>query len=107
MASWDYRTGVTLHCPPKRERNGWYSFDCGCCGGIEWGGEDPRECDCCSGSGSLWVHIPSGVFAKYPGGKFSGRTPDPKALLRAERKMARDSARRHAEKLASIRAVQS
>jgi hypothetical protein len=103
MASWDCRTGVTLHYPPKRERNGWYSYDCGCCSGIEWGGEEPRECDSCGASGRQWVHLPSGVCTEYPGGKFTGKT-DAAALLRDERKLARNSMRKQNKRLAEIAA---
>ena len=50
----------------------WTRIPCGCCAGIAWGGEYPRECRDCKGSGSLWLS-PSGTrLALYPGGPFAG-----------------------------------
>lgn len=51
---------------------GWKDMDCGCCAGIEWGGEEPRECRDCNGSATLWVHLKTGTVAAYPGGPFIG-----------------------------------
>lgn len=52
---------------------GWIIINCGCCSGIQWGGEYPRECTHCDGTGSTWKHKKSGVLACYPGGPFLGR----------------------------------
>lgn len=50
----------------------WTVVDCGCCFGIQWGGEEPRTCRRCQGSGGLWLS-PSGTrLALYPGGPFAG-----------------------------------
>ena len=49
---------------------GWKHESCGCCGGIQWGGEEPRECRDCCGSGSIWIS-PKGHTALYPGGPFT------------------------------------
>jgi hypothetical protein len=48
---------------------GW--VDCGCCAGIEWGGEYPRECESCGGTG-LQYRYASGALALSPGGPFRG-----------------------------------
>lgn len=48
----------------------WMKVTCGCCAGIEWGGEEPRECRDCVG-GVVFVHR-SGVVAQWPGGPFNG-----------------------------------
>jgi hypothetical protein len=37
---------------------------------LEWGGEYPRECRNCNGTGRICVHLKSGVHALYPGGPF-------------------------------------
>lgn len=50
----------------------WEDRDCGCCGGISWGGEYPAECSRCKGRGSIAVHLPSGTVAEYPGGPLLG-----------------------------------
>lgn len=73
MAYWDYKANIVWHSPAKRIRKGWYSIDCGCSGGLQWGGEEPRECNRCGGAGSICWHKKSKVFAQYPGGKFQGR----------------------------------
>lgn len=51
----------------------WEIIDCGCCSGIEWGGEYPRECSCCKGNGFIYHHLKSGALALYPGGPFIGK----------------------------------
>ena len=53
--------------------DGWAEVDCGCCAGLEWGGESPRECRDCGGRGFLCVHKHTGRIADYPGGPFRGR----------------------------------
>lgn len=54
---------------------GWEHINCGCCAGIKWGGDRPRECTDCDGMGFLWKHIKSGALAQYPGGPFLGSEP--------------------------------
>ena len=73
MAFWDYKTGKTTHFPARDLRNGWFEIDCGCSGGIQWGGEEPTECSECGGRGALYWHKKSRVFAEYPGGPFRGK----------------------------------
>lgn len=52
------------------------TVDCGCCNGLAWGGEYPRECRDCKGSGLLYRY-PSGALALYRGGPFAGQdSPD-------------------------------
>jgi hypothetical protein len=51
---------------------GWEWRDCGCCGGIEWGGLSPEECKECMG-GAVAFHKQSKRYALYPGGSFTGR----------------------------------
>ena len=71
-------------------KRGWKHMECGCCAGLEWGGEYPRECKLCGGSGSLYIHVKSGVLAQYPGGPLAGRVttgagraaPRPKVMVR-------------------------
>ena len=73
MAYWDYERGKTVFQPAKYIRDGWWMVDCGCCGGIEWGSLEPRECRRCNGFGWLWWHEASKTFALYPGGPLRGR----------------------------------
>ena len=54
-------------------RKGWKQISCGCCAGLMWGGEYPRECKRCGGLGSLFLHLSSGTLAEYPGGPLLGR----------------------------------
>lgn len=58
-----------------REYPGWEEVSCGCCMGIQWGGDFPRECMSCGGSGQLFRHKKSGAIADYPGGPFRGKRP--------------------------------
>ncbi len=51
----------------------WLQIDCGCCAGIQWGGDSPVECSTCEGGGYIYKHKKSGVLALYPGGPFCGR----------------------------------
>ena len=51
----------------------WLKIDCTCCAGIEWGGDYPRECRTCGGSGQIFLHVKSGSFAQWPGGPFCGK----------------------------------
>lgn len=57
---------------PYPDHPGWVRVCCGCCAGTEWGGEAPRECRDCGGSGSFAVHLASGRGALWPGGPFNG-----------------------------------
>ena len=74
MAYWDSKNQKTIHYPPIPYPNypGWLQIDCGCCHGIEWGGDYPRECDTCNQSGFIAEHISTGLLAKWPGGPFCG-----------------------------------
>ena len=74
MAHWDSEKGVIVKWPTEEagpEYPDWEIVDCGCCAGIMWGGDYPRECDC--NMGILYHHKPSGTYAIYPGGPFRGR----------------------------------
>lgn len=51
--------------------NKWRTISCGCCAGLEWGGEEPRECRDCMGNGILFIR-PNGAIASYPGGPWVG-----------------------------------
>ena len=79
MAWWDSRQGKIVRFPPRPIEGypGWKRVDCGCCAGLEWGGEHPRECEDCGGNGTLCWHEKSGVLADYPGGPLRGRTTNP------------------------------
>jgi len=68
-----FHDGKIKHCEPKEHPDypGWLIIDCGCCAGIEWGGEEPRECKRCDGTGAIYKHVRSGVVALYPGGPFT------------------------------------
>ena len=74
MAFVDSKTGKIVCNPPKpcADYPDWIKYDCGCCGGILWGGEYPRDCGECLGSGVYYKHK-SGMVAMYPGGPFLGR----------------------------------
>ena len=76
MAWFNSKTGEIVRAPPRdsREHPGWEVLDCGCCGGIQWGGESPRKCEVCKGNGYYCHHKPSGALAAYPGGPFIGWT---------------------------------
>lgn len=72
MAYW---TGTTIkYLPPESYPNypTWSLIDCGCCLGLRWGGDYPRECSRCGGSGRLVRHNNTRVLADYPGGPFRG-----------------------------------
>lgn len=75
MASWDNKTKKIIHYPPRicEHNPNWEVLDCGCCSGLQWGGEEPRECDNCMGTGVEYRHIKSRVLALYPGGPFLGK----------------------------------
>lgn len=75
MSYWDSENGKIIHLPdtPAENYSGWTQVDCGCCDGIQWGGEYPRECQECGGTGVIYRHNKSGVLALYPGGPFVGK----------------------------------
>jgi hypothetical protein len=75
MAHWDSKKGRIIYWPdkPSEEWPGWDELDCGCCGGIQWSGDYPKECDRCGGGGTLFRHRKSGALADYPGGPFRGK----------------------------------
>lgn len=77
MAFYDSEKNKIIHFPSRNSKHfpGWEEIDCGCCAGIKWGGEYPKECDICGGNGIIFKHKKSGVLAEYPGGKFLGREP--------------------------------
>jgi hypothetical protein len=76
MSHWDSNESEIIHYPPEdlQDYPGWEYLDCGCCAGIEWGGDCPRECRTCGGAGYLFHHKKSGVLAEYPGGPFMGKS---------------------------------
>lgn len=80
MAYWDSKAGQIVYFESQEDPDwpGWLREDCGCCGGIRWGGESPEECDSCAGSGVIWRHKASGSLAQWPGGPFLGKA-DPEA----------------------------
>ena len=75
MSYWDCAQSLIVRFKPEEiaDYPGWQLIDCGCCNGIEWGGDFPRECRRCGGSGVIYRHKRSGVLADYPGGPFRGR----------------------------------
>lgn len=75
MAYWDGDKIVYAQPIPYPDYPEWEYMDCGCCGGIEWGGESPRECRSCGGIGFLARHKPTNRIADYPGGPFRGMLP--------------------------------
>lgn len=52
--------------------NKWRLAPCGCCAGIEWGGDYPQECRTCGGGGFVYIR-PSGHVFQYPGGPALGQ----------------------------------
>ena len=75
MAHWDYKSGKIVYWPsqPIDGYPGWVAIDCGCCAGVEWGGDSPEECRSCGGTGQIAQHNESRVLALYPGGPLCGR----------------------------------
>jgi len=72
MSHWDWKQNKIIRWPdkPVPGYSGWIHRDCGCSAGLEWGGEYPRECNRCRGTGAITIHKKSGVVALYPGGPF-------------------------------------
>ena len=75
MAHWDCTTSGVIYFSPEPWEGypKWMQIDCGCCAGLEWGGDGPRECDTCGASGRLAKHIKTGTLALWPGGPFRGK----------------------------------
>ena len=73
MSHWNGENIVRIPPEPYPSFPGWLRVDCGCCAGIEWGGEAPRECRDCGGNGLVALHEKSGRLALWPGGPFCGR----------------------------------
>lgn len=76
MAYWNGNKIVYFPTKLNRYNPAWEEIDCGCCAGIEWGGEYPRECRRCGGGGISFHHIQSDILALYPGGPFVGKLPN-------------------------------
>lgn len=74
MAHWDSTAGKIVHWETKPVENhpDWEWIDCGCCAGLQWGGELPRECPHCWATGVYARHKPTGTRALYPGGPLLG-----------------------------------
>lgn len=72
MSHWDGKQVIRFEPEPWPEYPGWQQIDCGCANGLEWGGEEPRECRTCKGWGFVALHDRSGALALYPGGPFCG-----------------------------------
>jgi len=74
VSSWDEDALRIVVWPSRYDEHhaGWVRFDCGCCGGIAWGGESPVECETCKAGGWLSLHVRSGSVALWPGGPFVG-----------------------------------
>lgn len=75
MSHWDSEAATIVRHPMKEwpDYPGWWNIDCGCCNGLEWGGEYPQECRDCGGNGYLAWHEKSHVLAWYPGGPLRGK----------------------------------
>lgn len=71
MSHWNSKTQKVIRWSPKKIPGypGWRLVDCGCCAGLEWGGDYPHECKRCM-NGWISEHKESGVTALYPGGPF-------------------------------------
>lgn len=75
MAYWDSKQGKIIGWVPEpvSDYPGWVWQDCGCSGGLQWGGEWPADCTACGGEGKIARHLESGVLAVFPGGPLKGR----------------------------------
>ena len=73
MSHWDGKRIVRWQTGPVEGYPDWERIDCGCCAGLEWGGEEPRECRRCHEFGWLCRHKPIGTLALWPGGPLAGR----------------------------------
>ncbi len=72
MSYWTGEDIVYTRPEPWPDYPGWLRVDCGCCAGLEWGGEYPQECRDCGGGGFFALHEASRRKADYPGGPFRG-----------------------------------
>jgi hypothetical protein len=74
VSHWDSAAQTIVSWPTHyHEYPGWIVVDCGCCAGIRWGGDSPRECDHCGGGGTICVHLGSRRIADWPGGPLRGQ----------------------------------
>uniref|UniRef100_A0A6H2A691 Uncharacterized protein n=1 Tax=viral metagenome TaxID=1070528 RepID=A0A6H2A691_9ZZZZ len=73
MSWWDGNKIVKYASQECKDYPNWQLIDCGCCSGLEWGGEYPKECKTCRGNGWIYKHKRSGVLVLYPGGPFCGK----------------------------------
>lgn len=75
MSFWDSARNQVVTFPSQAVEGypSWLCTDCGCCAGIKLGGEEPRMCRDCQGSGMLYLHLPTGIQAIYPGGPIVGK----------------------------------
>jgi hypothetical protein len=72
MAHWDGSRVIEWPTHRAKDYPGWLVVDCGCCAGIEWGGDNPQECDSCWGTGLRYIHEATRTVAVYPGGPLLG-----------------------------------
>jgi len=70
MAHWNGKNIIYFNPIKSKYWPKWDESDCGCCSGIEWGGESPRECKTCGGKGFIFVHRKTGIRVQWPGGPF-------------------------------------
>jgi len=73
MSHWDGEKVISWPAERCEQYPAWIKEDCGCCAGIQWGGEFPRECDECAGNGFIYRHESTGTLAQYPGGPLLGK----------------------------------
>ena len=81
MSYWDGKKIISIPTKICEEYPNWLEIDCGCSGGLQWGGEEPIECRTCGGTGRYFVHIKSRVIAIYPGGPLLG-SYDKRSMLK-------------------------
>lgn len=61
-----------------KSTSNWVQESCGNCRGFgiveSWNGIDADvvDCDGCGGAGYIFLHVPSGTYADYPGGPLRG-----------------------------------
>lgn len=75
MSYWDGEKIVVFPDEQIDGHSGWVRKDCGCCAGVEWGGDSPTECSHCMGTGQYCEHMKTGTLALYPGGPLLGSLP--------------------------------
>lgn len=93
MSHWDSARQLIVRWPDEKipEYPGWTRIDCGCCAGIKWGGETPRDCTSCGGCGMICRHDATGTLAMYPGGPLLGVDSVIRNAIMAERVRTRAS----------------